>query len=30
VQVLGHECHNQQTAMLPAALIDMASAVCPF
>ena len=30
LQVLGRECHNQQLPMLPAVLIDAASAVCPF
>jgi hypothetical protein len=29
-QVLGRECHNRQMAMLPAALINLASLVCPF
>ena len=29
-QVLGRECHNKQLPMLPAVLIDAASAVCPF
>ncbi|PRW45116.1 putative isoprenylcysteine alpha-carbonyl methylesterase ICMEL1 [Chlorella sorokiniana] len=29
-QVLGQQCHNLQMPMLPAALIDLASWVCPF
>ena len=29
-QVLGRQCHNLQMPMLPAALIDLASWVCPF
>lgn len=29
-QVLGAECHNRQMPMLPSALIDLASWVCPF
>ena len=28
--VLGRQCHNLQLPMLPAALIDLASWVCPF
>jgi len=30
VQVMGQECINRQLPMLPAALIDLASLVCPF